>query len=149
VSVPCVELKWDPSDPSDPGCCIEVVVGNPEDVLQRWHADGPECPEPIKMKALLDTGAAVTIISKIFAKHCRLIQTGEGKIRALGAPHLCGEYAGAIRFPETILRPIDTIRILSADFIQEPHYACLIGRDVLRNWRITFDGPSKRVTIVD
>lgn len=145
----CVEIKWDPSDPKDPGPCIEVIVMNPHDVLQRWSPDGLLCPEPIRMNALLDTGAAVTIISKTFANHCKLIQTGAGDIRALGTMHLCGEHAGAISFPGTNLQPFDAIRILSADFIREPHYACLIGRDILRNWKITFDGPSKRVTITD
>jgi hypothetical protein len=33
--------------------------------------------------------------------------------------------------------------------VQERHYAILIGRDILRNWTITFDGRSKRVTIAD
>jgi hypothetical protein len=101
------------------------------------------------MKALLDTGAAVTVISKTFAKYCKLLQTGETEIRALGSLNKCGEHAGAISFPDTNLRPYDPIRIVSADFVQERHYAILIGRDILRNWTITFDGRSKRVTITD
>jgi hypothetical protein len=47
------------------------------------------------------------------------------------------------------LRSIDPIRVISADFIREPNYACLIGRDILRNWKIIFDGRSKCVTITD
>jgi TIR domain-containing protein len=134
---------------SDPGALIDVVVMNSHDVLEAWHAHGLECPPPVKMKALIDTGAGVTVISKTFAKYCKLMQTGETEIRALGSLHKCGEYAGAISFPGTNLRPCDPIRIVSADFIREPHFACLIGRDILRNWVISFDGRSKRVTILD
>ena len=101
------------------------------------------------MKALVDTGAAVTIISKTFARHCKLYQTGEGTVRALGAQHKCGEHAGKVVFPNTSLRPIESIRILSGDFIGEPRFACLIGRDILRDWTITFDGRRNLVTITD
>jgi hypothetical protein len=134
---------------SDPGPCIDVVVMNSREVIEAGRAVGLEYPEPIKMKALLDSGAAVTVISKTFANYCKLMQTGETEIRALGSLHKCGEHAGAISFPGTNLRPYDPIRILSADFVQERHYAILIGRDILRNWVITFDGRSKRVTITD
>jgi hypothetical protein len=144
-----VKIDWNPSDPNDPGPCIDVIVTNTADVIERGMPLGLEYPEPRKMRALLDTGAAVTIISKTFAKYCKLFQTGECEVRALGARHLCGEYAGTISFPGTSLRTIETIRILSAEFVQEPNYAILIGRDILRNWSITFDGRFKSVTIVD
>lgn len=139
-------VKW--SD-GDAGPCINVIVTNPREVIEAWRAVGLEYPEPIKMKALLDTGAAVTVISKTFASYCKLLQTGETEIRALGSLHRCGEHAGAISFPGMNLRTVDPIRIVSADFIKEPNYACLIGRDILRNWTITFDGRRKLVKIAD
>ena len=112
---------------------LKLLVTNSRDVMEAWRALGLECPEPVRMKALLDTGAAVTVISKAFARHCKLMQTGETEIRALGILHKCGEHAAAISFPGTSLRSIDPIRIVSAEFIKEPNYACLIGRDILRN----------------
>jgi hypothetical protein len=142
-------FTWDASDPNDSGPLIDVVVMNSPDVFEAWQAAGLECPPPVKMKALLDTGAAVTIISKVFARHCKLLQTGESYIKALGALHRCGEHAGTITFANTDLHPTETIRIVSGDFIREPHFSCLIGRDIMRHWKITFDGPSKRVTITD
>jgi predicted aspartyl protease len=122
---------------------------NSPDVLEAWSAIGLECPQPVKMKALIDTGASVTVISKAYAKHCKLLQTGESEVRALGAQHKCGEHAGTITFVGTDLCPAEAIRIRSCDIIREPYFACLIGRDILRNWKITFDGRNKRVTIVD
>jgi len=142
-------LPWDPSDPTDPGALIDVSVMNSQDVIDAWNAEGLVCPPAVTMKALVDTGAAVTIISKTFARHCKLYQTGQGSVRALGAQHICGEYAGTISFPNTSLRPIESIRILSGDFIREPHFACLIGRDILRHWTVTFDGAARLVTVTD
>lgn len=134
---------------SDPGPCIDVVVMNSREVIDAGRAIGLEYPEPLKMRALLDTGAALTVVSKTFAKHCKLLQTGQTEIRALGSLQRCGEHAGAMSFPGTNLRSFDPIRIVSADFVQERHFAVLIGRDILRNWTITFDARSQKVTIFD
>lgn len=123
---------------------------NSRDVIEAGRAVGLEYPAPLKMKALLDTGASVTVISRTFANHCRLFHTSEGsEITAVGATHPCGEHAGAIRFPGTDLRSLDPIRMVSVDFQKPPFYACLIGRDILRNWVLTFDGRAKRVTITE
>ena len=137
-----VGLRWNPFDQGDPGPCI--------DVIEAGHPLGFEYPEPLRMRALLDTGASVTVISKTFANYCKLFQTNEGsEITAVGTTHRCGEHAGAVSFPGTNLRSFDPIRIVSVDFVKERNYAILIGRDILRNWVITFDGRSKRVTITD
>jgi len=145
-----VELSWNPFDPTDPGPCVDVTVMNSRDVIEDWRAVGLEIPEPLKMKALLDTGASVTVISKVFANYCKLFQTSDRfEITAVGSPHMCGEHAGSISFPGTNLRAFDSIRIVSVVFVKERNYACLLGRDILRNWNITFDGHSKRVTIID
>ena len=145
-----VELSWDPFDQTDPGPCIDVTIMNSRDVIEAGRAIGLDYPGPRPMRALLDTGASVTVISRVFANYCKLFQTSEGsEITAIGATHRCAEHAGAISFPGTSLRPIDQIRIVAAVFAKERHYACLIGRDILRNWNITFEGRSKRVTIID
>jgi hypothetical protein len=140
------QMEW---RASDPGPCIDVTVTNSREVIEAGRLIGLDYPEPRRMKALLDTGASVTVISKTFAKYCKLLQTGETEIRTLGNLQKCGEHAGAISFPGTSLRSIDPIRIVSGDFIKEPYYACLIGRDILSNWKITFDGRSRQVIISD
>lgn len=134
----------------DPGPCIDVIIVNSREVIEAGRALGLQYPEPRRMRALLDTGASVTVISKVFANYCKLFQTSEGgEITAIGATHRCGEHAGAISFPGTNLRSLDPIRIVSAVFARQRYYACLIGRDILRNWVLTFDGRSKRVTITE
>jgi len=97
-----VELPWNPFNHTDPGPCIDVIIMNSRDVIEAGRAIGLEYPEPRPMKALLDTGASVTVISKVFANTCKLFQTSEGsEITAIGATHHCGEHAGAISFPGT------------------------------------------------
>ncbi|MBZ5629449.1 MAG: retroviral-like aspartic protease family protein [Acidobacteriia bacterium] len=123
---------------------------NSHDVIEAGRVIGLEFPEPRPIRALLDTGASFTVINKVLANSCKLFPTNEGsEITSIGATHPCGEHAGAMSFPGTDLRPFDPIRILSAVFVNQRSYACLIGRDILRNWVISFDGRSKRVTITD
>jgi predicted aspartyl protease len=143
-----VQIPWNPYDPLDPGPCIDVQVMNSPDVIKAGRAVGLEYPPPLSLRALLDTGASITLISKQFANYCKLRQTNEGsEISAIGAIHRCGEHAGSISFPDTGLRGFDSIRIISAVFAKERYYSCLIGRDILRNWIITFDGGARLVTI--
>src|ERR1700759_905701 len=126
------ELFWDPFDQTDPGPCIDVTITNSQSVIEAGRAIGLEYPKPRPIRALLDTGASVTLISKAFANYCRLFQTNQGiEITAVGTTHVGGEHAGAISFPGTNLRTLDPIRIVSAVFVKERHYACLIGRDIL------------------
>jgi len=126
------------------------MVMNPKEVVEVGRENGLEFPAPVALTALLDTGASVSVISRTYAQHCKLFQTSEGsQITALGSTLTCGEHAGAISFPGTDLKPFDPMRIISADFVGQRHYACVIGRDILRNWHIRFDGAGKRVTIED
>src|SRR5207247_11173154 len=135
-----VELYWDPFSQTDPGPCIDVTVMNSRDVIEGGRAIGLEYPEPRRMRALLDTGASVTVISKVFANHCKLFQTNEGsEITAIGATHHCGEHAGAISFPGTNPRPLDPIRIVSAVFAKDRYYACFVGSGILRTCRTSFN----------
>jgi hypothetical protein len=145
-----VELHWNPFDQMDPGPCIDVCITNSRDVIEAGRKLGFEYPEPRSIRALLDTGASITVVSKAFANYCKLFQTNEGsEITSIGGTYRCGEHAGAVSFPGTKLRSLDPIRIVSAVFAKERSYSCLIGRDILRNWLVTFDGRSKRATITD
>lgn len=144
------KLNWNGLPGTNYGTLIDVSISNSADVTEANRQTGLEGPPPATMKALIDTGASVTLISKVYANHCKLFQTGDGgEITVIGSTLLCGEHAGAITFPGTGLKPFSSIRIVSADLFKEPHFACLLGRDVLRHWKICFDGPGKMVTIED
>ena len=141
------EVVW---NPDEPGPCIQVEITNSLQIIEASRGLGLESPPPVKIRALLDTGASVTVINRTFADHCKLFQTSEGsELRTIGGSVRCAEHAGSISFPGLPLRSFDPIRIVSGDFIKERSYACLIGRDILRYWRTTFDGPGRRILIED
>jgi hypothetical protein len=64
---------------------------NSREVIDAWRSIGLEIPQPIQMKALLDTGASVTVISKTFATYCKLFQTSaDSKLQQLVQPTSAG-----------------------------------------------------------
>ena len=90
------------------------------------------------------------LISRVYARHCKLFQTRpDSEIRVIGGSIKGGEHAGCISFPNTTLRSYDPIRIVSGDFQREHHFSCLIGIEIIRHWKITFDPKKGLVTIED
>lgn len=145
-----IQLPWDPFSQLDPGPCIKVILANTDETIEAGRYIGLEYPVPHAITALLDTGSPFTIVNRVYAQNRKLALTGAGtEIRTLGGRAKCGEHSGTISFPGTGLKRIETLRILSRDFEEERHYSCLVGRDVLRYWNITFDGCSKCVIITD
>ena len=147
-----LELAWDPFNAFDPGPCIDVQIVNSLQVtglaVESEWGNLPFIPQ--RMKALLDTGASLCNVSRTYAKHAHLFQTGDRtSVSAVGATYLCEEYAARIIFPDTPLRPIDPVRMVAIEFPKEKNYAVLIGREILRNWIVTFDGGAKKVTIIE
>lgn len=114
-----------------------------------WLRSNPGKFVAIQGGQVIDTGAGISVVSKTFARTSKLRLTSEGsKIKTLGAMLEGAEYAASVSFPETGLRPLVPIRLFSGDFIREP-FSCLIGRDILQYWKVTFDGPGRRVWITD
>jgi hypothetical protein len=142
------QVYWNPFDQADPGPCVKVIVMNTYETIEAGREIGLEYPAPHAITALLDTGSPFTIISKTFAKNWKLVQTGaRSPIRTMGGDCLCDEYSGSMRFPDSNLPGIEILRLRAVDFNREPFYSCLIGRDILKNWDIRFDGRANLVTI--
>lgn len=124
------------------GACIRVSIGHSTLEYQEASSIGLELPPPLIVTALIDTGAALTVVNPTIARNCKLRHTGFKLISAVGHHDKYPEYAAALSFPETNLSPFDVVRIVASDlFMQE--YSCLIGRD------ISYNGPTGQVTVQD
>jgi hypothetical protein len=146
----CARIAWNPANPENPFACIDILVQNSQALLNQSDDIGLEFRKPVPMKALIDTGAGPVLISKAYARHCKLFQTRpDSDIRVIGGSIKGGEHAGHISFPNTTLRSYDPIRIVSGDFHHERWFSCLIGMEILRHWKITFDARSCLITIED
>lgn len=127
---------------------LEILISATRVEVNEGRAIGLEFPE-MSVRALVDTGASLTIINPQIAARCKLKQTGRQKINAVGGE--AGEhpeYAASIFFPGSQLPSMDTIRVVACPIIRSPFFSCLIGRDILRNWLLKYDGRSGEVEIL-
>lgn len=137
-------MKWH-SSPSKlllEGPHIQVLISTTRPELDEGRAIGLEFRE-LPIHALIDTGAALTVINPQIATTCKLLQTDWNQVTAVGG--LAGRYpayAAAMAFPGTDLPDFDVIRVVACPIIEQPFFSCLIGRDILRKWRLTYDGPT-------
>jgi hypothetical protein len=126
---------------------IRIVISATRYELTEGRAAGLDFSEwPVR--ALIDTGASLTIINPQIAATCKLKQTGRARINAVGGE--AGEYpeyAAAISFPDDGLPAFEAIRVVACPIIRQPFFSCLIGRDILSKWLFIYDGRNGQVEI--
>ena len=142
-------MKWRPNASKllIEGPHIEILISTTRPELQEGQALGLEFRE-LSVHALIDTGASLTVINPQIATTCKLLQTDWNRITTVGG--MAGRYpayAAAISFPGTDLPGFDVIRVVSCPIIEQRFFSCLIGRDILRKWLMTYDGPNGQVEI--
>src|SRR5229473_4234397 len=105
--MPVVKLPFTPTDLILQGPHIAILISATRVEVEEGRSLGLEFPD-LPVRALIDTGASLTIINPQIAATCKLKQTGHQKINAVGGE--AGEYpeyAAAIAFPETELPSLD------------------------------------------
>jgi hypothetical protein len=140
-------FEWNPWVPESPGPCIRISVARYVDEIEAGERLGLEYDAPSIPTALIDTGSPFTFINTILAKKANLSLTNPAfPITTINGDCDCQEYGGSISFPGSGLPRINAIQILARDLSQKA-YACILGRNVLKRWKICFDGQKKMVTI--
>ena len=94
-------------------------------------------------EALIDTGASISVISPKVAEQLSLIEIGFENITSVHSIELRPVYFGRITFPwgSGMEIPLVCCELQGFD--------CLIGRDVLRYWHVTYNGFNGEITICD
>jgi predicted aspartyl protease len=130
------------------GPLIQVLISHTPAELAEYQELGLDFPKPLPFHALIDTGASVTIINPQLAETYKLKYTGPARITAAGSTGIYRGYAAAISFPDKNLRGFDVVRIIACP-LANAGMSCLIGRDILRHWELTYNGMTGTVTISD
>ncbi len=124
------------------GPIIKVVIGNPSDVSKSSTVN-----------ALIDTGAAITAINPRLAQSCGLIQRSRKRIHVPGDVGRTDakeypEFSASLHFAEADLAGFRVLGIVACP-IFESRFSCLLGRDILKFWELTYSGPSGQFSISD
>ncbi|HET9408807.1 MAG TPA: TIR domain-containing protein [Candidatus Sulfotelmatobacter sp.] len=142
-------LKWRPNPRKLllEGPHLQMTISTTRPELDEGRAIGLEYRE-LAVHALIDTGASLTVINPQIASTCKLLQTDWNRITTVGG--MAGSYpayAAAISFPGSELPGFDVIRVVACPIIEQRYFSCLIGRDILRKWLFTYDGPNGEIEI--
>jgi len=124
------------------GAFIEVAITHPKITREKFLEKGKAVPS-VKVRALIDTGASITVITPRVAGRLGLVHTGFEKISSVQDEQEQPVYYGFIAFPWGSGKEIPIVAC------PLKHFDCLIGRDVLQHWHFSYNGPDGSIVICD
>ena len=133
------QLSFNPLILQKHGPQIYIEISAPSDDIRDGRAVGLEYPHPFGIHAVIDTGASLTVVNPQVATTCKLRHTGFASVASVEKFGKYPQHAAWIRFPDTKLTDLDGVPVVACEISKQP-YACLIGRDILRNWLLTYNG---------
>lgn len=119
------------SGKSGPEPRVAITVRSPD---PKSEAHAVRCP------ALLDTGAAVTVVPSQVAEAAELPQVGVVKLSSVGGTFKATQVMAEFELPG--LRPIVTQAVAVEKFDM-----CLIGADLLSQMTLLWDGPNQAIRL--
>ena len=129
------------SSTKEAGPIVRIAIERPVTPKQPTRAQ-----PKLQIAALVDTGASLTVINPEVARTCDLPKIGQVKVSVPGGVNEYSQFAAAISFPSTSLRIVSPLAVTAVP-IGAQSVACLLGRDILSRWKITYDGDTGRIEI--
>lgn len=131
----------DPKDLEKFGPRFEIEVGPPI-IRKELHApisSHPGTQRFYRMPALIDTGAGRTVLTPEAIQKVGLLLVDYTTLSRAGGIDKVGAHVASIQFPRYKLATIEVIQVLCCELPGEL-FQCLIGRDILSRWLLTYNG---------
>ncbi|MGD6805413.1 MAG: retroviral-like aspartic protease family protein [Candidatus Bathyarchaeia archaeon] len=130
------------------GIIINVEIGIDLATAEALRASDLHVPNPVPCQALIDTGSSILAVDQSIAQSLNLVKRGIYVAHTANGQRQCNLYAVALTFPSTNLKSYSVIQASEVNLSAQP-FKCLIGRDVLRNWHVHYNGETGAVSIAD
>ena len=120
---------------------ISVEIKATSDYIHEASRLGWEFSSSGRISALIDTGSAYTILKPEIVARCKLRHVSFADITWGGKAGKYPVHLAQITFPVGLMS-LDSFPVVALGIGQlvDTPYDCLIGRDVLNRWRLTYDG---------
>lgn len=130
------------------GPILHVSISPTPDYIAALGEQPEGVPDPVTGIALIDTGATKTAVDEKVCKHLRLPAVGVVRMSHAAGSEMRNVYAIQMTFPGT---PLPSMVLTSASSVDlsgggQP-YILLIGRDILQNLKMTYNGPRGRLEL--
>jgi hypothetical protein len=133
------------------GPLAQIAVGVSEPRRQALIAENKPVPLPFVGRGLIDTGASCTCVDPAVIKHLGLEPTGTSAMLTPSTgttPHVCLRYDACIMlFMGNEVHVTHLTLPVAETALAFQGFHALIGRDVLANGMLFYNGPAKALTL--
>jgi predicted aspartyl protease len=127
------------------GPVFDVTIAVPEDLSRRLVADKMAVPSPVKVSAMIDTGADSSVVTPEIMKSLGISPIDWIPIITAGLKEqTCPLFCARIIFSNGV--SIESSEIIGAS-LHNPSLQCLLGRDVLKSCLFIYNGQDEIVTL--
>jgi len=127
-----------------PGPLIPVVVSVPEALENFWASSGRHVPAPIRGMALIDTGAYASAIDTAVFLALQIQAIDRAPFASAGGNATSEIFPANLSFPELKISKLEMERVLGCPLgwtgKNDEDFLMLIGRDILKNFLLVYDG---------
>ena len=128
------------------GAILNVAISVHPALAASLDRHGSFAPAPVTGLALIDTGATMTAIDQNVATQLDLAPVGTIRTGTAGGRMDFSLYPVRITFPDAGLPGTDLTRAAGCDLAGQG-YPALIGRDILANFVMTYNGPLGQIIL--
>ena len=125
---------------------LPVQIGIPDSLATVYSEHGTTIPGSVDGYALFDTGASITCVDESVLCRLALSPVGTTNVATPSNPSAVrNTYTCALYFPGCPLPDLDPSFVVGVE-LRTQGYIALIGRDILRDMVLIYDGPGARIT---
>ncbi|MCK4248921.1 MAG: retropepsin-like domain-containing protein [Candidatus Omnitrophica bacterium] len=125
---------------------VPVEVHIPKQLAEAFAKEEKPIPGCLSGYALIDTGASMMCIDRKIIESLGVQPVNEALVGTVGGTRKQYVYPVNLRFPNTDLPELNVL-CLGGDFTGQNETIALIGRDILQNFLLVYNGPEALVTL--
>jgi hypothetical protein len=126
------------------GALIPVTISLPETLAALREGEGKPVQGPVRGMALLDTGADASAIDIGVFRHFSILAIDRVGFNSAGGRATSEVFPAWLSLPEFNIPKLEMERVIGCDFgwtgRKDDEFLMLMGRDILRNFLLVYDG---------
>jgi hypothetical protein len=135
-----------PTEPGGPIIDVTIGVSHPRELQLRQFQE--VVPVPLKLRALIDTGASCSLVTQNVVRWLHLPVRGVTPLRTPSTgetPHEASVYevSLAISLSDDQFRRYGVVPVIAHNSVIQPGVEALLGRDILQHALFTYNGAGK------
>lgn len=136
------------------GALLNAFIGVSQSREAALKQEGKPVPNAIQVRALLDTGASITVIDPSVLHQLSLTPTGSTSVNTPSTgsqPMVADQYDVSLIVPAAaVYQPplyVNTLPVICAEILASQGFHTLIGRDVLAQCILSYNGSTGLFTL--